>query len=117
MSKLAPPAMGDNPDDWFNRKHEYDTAEQKRADAEGAMRQAEYARQDAERARRDTEQARLHLELARAEARLAVSQTQLSNEQRLRCAAETRLRRLTLATAGLATFGLALALHALTRRV
>ena len=115
MSKLAPPAMSDDPDDWFKRIK--DKSDQQRADAEAAMRQAEYARMEAERARRDTEQARLHLKLARTEAQLTVSQAQLSNEQRLRRAAETRLHRLTWATAGLATFGLALAQHALTRRV
>lgn len=115
MSKLAPPAMGGDPEDWFKRIK--DKSEQQRADAEAAMRQAEYARMEAERARQELEQRQLHLKLARAEAQLEVSQTQLSNEQRLRRAAETRLHRLTWATAGLATFGLALAQHALTRRV
>ena len=115
MSKLAPPAMGDDPDDRFKRIK--DKSDQQRADAEAAMRRAEYARREAERARREIEQSQLRFRLAKAEAQLEVSQTQLSSEQHLRRAAETRLRRLTSATAGLATFGLALALHALTRRV
>ena len=115
MSKLAPPAMDDDPYDRLKR--DLAEVERIRTDAFGFMRQAEYARMDAELALRELKQRQLHLKLARAEAQLAVSQTQLSNERHLRRAAETRLRRLTWATAGLATFGLALAQHALARRV